>query len=177
MKIIELYDKTINDVGEVIAEYLTVSESTFLRWHSQQIRIRFEQNLKKYGGMGITEKRFKPDTFDSDVEMLELLNTQAEIISDLEEENNQLKQKVTELENRNIQLNTDYKATHETIWEQKQQPTNCLKCKYLQKVKNHYEVGFPVTTTYICSKNKYKDKMSNSNYHCDTYEEKEEKEV
>lgn len=36
-------------------------------------------------------KRFKLDDFDSDVEMWELLNIQAEIISDLENENEQLK--------------------------------------------------------------------------------------
>ena len=36
-------------------------------------------------------KRFKLDDFDSEVEMWELMNTQAEIISDLEKENEQLK--------------------------------------------------------------------------------------
>ena len=42
----------------------------------------------------MAEKRFKLDDFDSDVEMWELLNTQAEIISDLEEENERLKQQL-----------------------------------------------------------------------------------
>lgn len=40
----------------------------------------------------MTTKRFKLDDFDSDVEMWELLNIQAEVISDLEDENEQLKQ-------------------------------------------------------------------------------------
>ena len=39
----------------------------------------------------MTAKRFKLDDFDSEVEMWELMNIQAEIISDLEKENEQLK--------------------------------------------------------------------------------------
>lgn len=39
----------------------------------------------------MTTIRFKLDDFDSEVEMWELMNTQAEIISDLEKENEQLK--------------------------------------------------------------------------------------
>lgn len=39
----------------------------------------------------MTAKRFKLDDFDSEVEMWELMNTQAEVISDLEKENEQLK--------------------------------------------------------------------------------------
>ena len=39
----------------------------------------------------MTAKRFKPDDFDSEVEMWELLNIQAEVILDLENENKQLK--------------------------------------------------------------------------------------
>lgn len=42
-------------------------------------------------------KRFELDDFDSEVEMLELLNTQAEVISDLEEENSNLKIQVKQL--------------------------------------------------------------------------------
>ena len=38
----------------------------------------------------MTEKRFKLDDFDSEVEMLELINTQSETISDLEKENEQI---------------------------------------------------------------------------------------
>ena len=45
----------------------------------------------------MTENRFKLDDFDSEVEMFELLNIQAEIISYLEQENEQLKQRVTDL--------------------------------------------------------------------------------
>ena len=39
----------------------------------------------------MTRKRFKLDDFDSEVEMWELLNIQAEVISDLEKENEQLR--------------------------------------------------------------------------------------
>ncbi len=46
-KILEKFDRTIEDVAEVIAEHLTVSESTFLRWYTEQFRIQFENNLKK----------------------------------------------------------------------------------------------------------------------------------
>ena len=46
-KIFEAYDKTIEDVAEVIAEHLTVSESCFLRWYTEQFRIQFENNLKR----------------------------------------------------------------------------------------------------------------------------------
>ena len=42
----------------------------------------------------MTAKRFKLDDFDSEVEMWELMNTQAEIISDLEKENEQLKKEL-----------------------------------------------------------------------------------
>ena len=48
-EILELYDKTIEDVAEVIAEHLTVAESTFLRWYAEQFKIQFENNLKKCG--------------------------------------------------------------------------------------------------------------------------------
>lgn len=46
-KILEDYDKTIEDVADVIAEHLTVSESTFIRWYNEQFRIQFENNLKR----------------------------------------------------------------------------------------------------------------------------------
>lgn len=46
----------------------------------------------------IENKRFKLDDFDSDVEMWELLNIQAEIISDLEDENERLREENKELE-------------------------------------------------------------------------------
>lgn len=42
----------------------------------------------------MTEKRFKIDDFDNEVEMFELLNIQAEIISDLEQENERLKEEI-----------------------------------------------------------------------------------
>ena len=45
-------------------------------------------------------KRFKLDNFDSTREMLELLDTQRLIISDMEKENEQLKQQNTELINK-----------------------------------------------------------------------------
>lgn len=45
----------------------------------------------------MTGKRFKLDDFDSENEMWELLNIQAEVISDLEKENKQLKQQINEL--------------------------------------------------------------------------------
>ena len=40
-------DKTLNDIAEIIAEHLTVSESVFIRWYTDQFRIQFENNLKK----------------------------------------------------------------------------------------------------------------------------------
>jgi hypothetical protein len=44
------------------------------------------------GGVKITEnKRFVLTDFDTELEMLELLNTQAEVISDLSEQNEELK--------------------------------------------------------------------------------------
>lgn len=46
-KILKAYDKTIEDVADVIAEHLTVSESTFIRWYIEQFRIQFENNLKR----------------------------------------------------------------------------------------------------------------------------------
>lgn len=46
-KTLEKYDKTVEDVANVIAEHLTVSESTFIRWYTEQFRIQFENNLKK----------------------------------------------------------------------------------------------------------------------------------
>ena len=46
-KILKIFDRTIEDVADVIAEHLTVSESTFLRWYTEQFRIQFENNLKK----------------------------------------------------------------------------------------------------------------------------------
>ena len=46
-KILKIYDKTIHDMADVIAEHLTVSESTFIRWYTDQFRIQFKNNLKK----------------------------------------------------------------------------------------------------------------------------------
>ena len=46
-KILQVYDKTSNDIAEIIAEHLTVSESVFIRWYTDQFRIQFENNLKK----------------------------------------------------------------------------------------------------------------------------------
>ena len=46
-KILKLYDKTLEDVADVIAEHLTVSESVFIRWYTEQFRIQFENNLKE----------------------------------------------------------------------------------------------------------------------------------
>ena len=46
-KILQVYDKTSNDIAEIIAEHLTVSESVFIRWYIDQFRIQFENNLKK----------------------------------------------------------------------------------------------------------------------------------
>ena len=46
-KIIKAYDKTIEDVAEIIAEHLSVSESCFLRWYNSQFRIQFENNLRR----------------------------------------------------------------------------------------------------------------------------------
>ena len=45
----------------------------------------------------MTAKRFKLDDFDSEVEMWELLNIQAEVISDLEKENENLDYKINNL--------------------------------------------------------------------------------
>ena len=42
----------------------------------------------------MTKKRFELNDFDNDVEMWELLNIQAEVISDLENENEQLKKEL-----------------------------------------------------------------------------------
>lgn len=47
--ILEQYDKTIRDVAGVIAEHLTISESTFIKWYNDQFRIQFENNLKRSG--------------------------------------------------------------------------------------------------------------------------------
>ena len=68
-------------------------------------------------------------------------------------------------------ITSQYKATHETIWEQEQYQSDCLKCKHIQKVPQQ-QTGLPVTTTYLCLKNKYEDKMAHPNYYCDTYEER-----
>ena len=46
-KILKTYDKTLEDVADVIAEHLTVSESVFIRWYTEQFRIQFENNLKE----------------------------------------------------------------------------------------------------------------------------------
>lgn len=46
-KALKAYDKTIEDVAEVIAEHLTVSESCLIRWYTEQFRIQFENNLKR----------------------------------------------------------------------------------------------------------------------------------
>ena len=45
-EILKKYDRTIEDVAEVISTHLTVSESTLLRWYTEQFRIQFENNLK-----------------------------------------------------------------------------------------------------------------------------------
>lgn len=45
--VLENYDKTVEDVADVIAEHLTVSESVFIRWYTEQFRIQFENNLKR----------------------------------------------------------------------------------------------------------------------------------
>lgn len=45
--VLENYGKTVEDVADVIAEHLTVSESVFIRWYTEQFRIQFENNLKR----------------------------------------------------------------------------------------------------------------------------------
>ena len=44
---LQVFDKTREDVAEVIAASLTVSESCFLSWYTEQFRIQFENNLKR----------------------------------------------------------------------------------------------------------------------------------
>ena len=44
-QILQVFDKTREDVAEIIAASLTVSESCFLSWYTEQFRIQFENNL------------------------------------------------------------------------------------------------------------------------------------
>jgi hypothetical protein len=66
--------------------------------------------------MWMTAKRFKLDDFDSEVEMWELLNIQAEVISDLEKENEQLKstmKEVKDLLEEEVDLFSDKATEHD----------------------------------------------------------------
>lgn len=55
------------------------------------------------------KERFNFDNFDNDEEIWELLNIQAEIISDLEKENKQLKQKINSLKDARYFYKQDWK--------------------------------------------------------------------
>ena len=91
----------------------------------------------------MTEKPFKLDDFDSEVEMWELLNTQREIIIDLEKENKQLREEIKDYEDTlarfeeknkqlQIELNT-YKAGNRTLK------------KRLDEIRNHLNENEEIT--------------------------------
>lgn len=90
-------------------------------------------------------KRFKLDNFDSTREMLELLDTQRLIISDMEKENEELKKENEELKERVKQLqidNTVIKKRYETLISENGELKNKI-------YKLHYKPPIWFTKTHI----------------------------
>lgn len=69
-------------------------------------------------------------------------------------------------------ITSAYKATHGNLWEQKQRPIDCLKCKYVREIPNAFTCGTNLTKTYICLKSKHEDKEKFG--YCKDYEEVQE---
>ena len=69
----------------------------------------------KGGKEDMTEKPFKLDDFDSEVEMWELLNTQREVIIDLNSQNEDLRLEVQQLQHRNQVLEFFRKNMQDTL--------------------------------------------------------------
>ena len=82
----------------------------------------------------MTEKRFEFDDFDDEVEMFDLLNIQAEIISDLEKENTMLKKANLNLRDNN----TDLRRENEQLKEKLEQYKAIIDKKWIEISKREW---------------------------------------